>query len=133
MRTIIENAEKTNGGNNLMAMMGFEPDKAIDVMMLINARQLNNMADSLLYHYPKTTQIGKKLTKAIELLSHLKVNDAAAIIEDIIYNGDHQATVKEAIEKMIAGSREMGEQTIDMLRNGVIPEFILQVPSSCHK
>ena len=112
-----------------MAMMGFEPDKAIDVMLLINARQLNAMADRLLPLFPKASPQAKKLTKALEFLQQLKVDDASALMAEIMFglkaSADHQAV----FDKIVTEAKQFGEDTMNSLRSGDIPEFLLQVPS----
>ena len=125
----MENAEKLNGGKNLMAIMGFEPDKTIDIMMLINAKQLQTMAEKLLEHFPKTTPNGKKLNRALELLQQLKVKEAAILIEEITLFQKATPEQKILYDELIAEAKEFGETTLESLRNGVIPEYILQVPS----
>ncbi len=129
MRTIMENAEKLNGGKNLMAMMGFEPDKTIDIMMLINARQLQVMSDKLLIVYPKATPTGKKLARAVELLQQLKIQEAAMIVEDVVMNPNLPPDMKPTMESLLAEAKVIGEEILNSLRNGIIPEYILQVPS----
>ena len=113
----------------LMAMMGFEPDRTIDIMMLINAKQLQIMSEKLLLMFPKQTTNGKRIEKALGLLQQLKVAEAAVIIEDITMHQDLPADKKQAMTQLVQEARAFGEETLDELRNGVIPEYILQVPS----
>ena len=110
-------------------MMGFEPDKTIDIMMLINAKQLQMIADRLLAYYPKSTSQGKRLVKAVEAVQQLKVKEAAITVEDIILNPKVSADFRHAFDKIIDEVRSFGEETLESLRRGVIPEYILQVPA----
>ena len=112
-----------------MAMMGFEPDRTIDIMMLINAKQLQIMSEKLLLIYPKATPNGKRLEKALGYLQQLKVAEAAVIIEDITMYQDLPVETKSMMSSLVEEARAFGEETLDALRNGVIPEYILQVPS----
>src|SRR3990167_4657652 len=123
------NAEQLTGGANLMAVMGFEPDKQIDVAMLINARQLQNISESLLDVYPKSTVVGKRVTKVQELLQHLKVKEAAGILEDILLHSKGNAEMKTFFDELIKREKQFAEDTMHDLRRGEIPEYILQVPS----
>ena len=112
-----------------MAMMGFEPDKAIDIMMLINAKQLQIIADKLLEFFPKASPQSKKLIKAIDCVQQLKVNEAAVAVEEIILNPKVTIQQREAFDAIIEDARLFGESTLESLRGGEIPEYILQVPA----
>ena len=112
-----------------MAVMGFEPDKQIDVAMLINARQLQNISESLLDVYPKSTVVGKRVTKVQELLQHLKVKEAAGILEDILLHSKGNAEMKTFFDELIKREKQFAEDTMHDLRRGEILEYILQVPS----
>ena len=112
-----------------MAMMGIEPDKPIDVIMLINAKQLQVIVDRLLTIYDKSSSFGVKLTKALEMLPQLKVNKAAKLIEEVLVSKSVDEAHQKEHDHILDEARELGKEYLESLRNGVIPEFILQIPS----
>ena len=112
-----------------MAMMGIEPDKPIDILMLINAKQLQVIVDRLLTIYEKNSSFGLKLTKALDMLPQLKVNKAAKLIEEVLVSKNLDDELLRQHEEILLEAREIGKDYLESFRKGVIPEFILQIPS----